>query len=373
MFMTRSAPLQSILLIALGASCGHSQRLDCRSEEVNTCIRLADPLLQANHVFPVNNKDIDHVCNVLFPETWSKFVDCIKEYTSSCLSQDQKSDFNRAVGDSINSVHKMCTNEAYKTDYFRHADCIKEKSMNPEHCGDFYTRMIEMMRGNNAALQRELCCSHSSFKECVIAETEACPCEGEACGQGMQATGFARVMLDKALGFLLKQCHSYVPDDRDCPIYVKKQEKRPRVEELDSMRTPLENKYDDGSYFPSGPPNRDERITDERMDERNQDDWTGLKEDIIEPQDNIVEERTTLAPFLPEPFPRDTTTSPVYEPFVPQQEDERRQPWLPSPDIKSFDDIFNTVTNTQAQELASSANILLPSLLISLSLIIIFF
>ena len=45
----------------------------------------------------------------------------------------------------------------YNLDYFRHADCIKEKSMNPEHCGDFYTRMIEMMRGNNAALQRELC------------------------------------------------------------------------------------------------------------------------------------------------------------------------------------------------------------------------
>ena len=33
---------------------------------------------------------------------------------------------------------------------------------------------------------------------------------GDACGQGMQATGFARVMLDKALGFLLKQCHTYV-------------------------------------------------------------------------------------------------------------------------------------------------------------------
>ena len=26
----------------------------------------------------------------------------------------QKADFNRAVGDSINSVHKMCTNEDYK-------------------------------------------------------------------------------------------------------------------------------------------------------------------------------------------------------------------------------------------------------------------
>ena len=72
--------------------------------------------------------------SVLFPKTWSEFVTCIKQYTSDCLTADQvrtffnqnvrnyngfifllqRSDFNRAVGDSINSVHKMCTNDAYK-------------------------------------------------------------------------------------------------------------------------------------------------------------------------------------------------------------------------------------------------------------------
>ncbi len=30
------------------------------------------------------------------------------------LTYLQRSEFNRAVGDSINSVHKMCTNEEYK-------------------------------------------------------------------------------------------------------------------------------------------------------------------------------------------------------------------------------------------------------------------
>ena len=35
-------------------------------------------------------------------------------------------------------------------------------------------------------------------------------CLGDKCRQGMEATGFARAMLDKALGFLLKQCQSYV-------------------------------------------------------------------------------------------------------------------------------------------------------------------
>ena len=32
---------------------------------------------------------------------------------------------------------------------------------------------------------------------------------GDACLRGMEATGFAKAMLDKALGFLLKQCKTY--------------------------------------------------------------------------------------------------------------------------------------------------------------------
>ena len=51
----------------------------------------------------------------IFPKTWSEHISCIKSFTSTCLSTNQRSDFNRAVGDSINSVHKMCTNEDYKS------------------------------------------------------------------------------------------------------------------------------------------------------------------------------------------------------------------------------------------------------------------
>ena len=38
-------------------------RLDCRTETLNTCIKLADPLLEdPKYVFPANNPDVDHVC-----------------------------------------------------------------------------------------------------------------------------------------------------------------------------------------------------------------------------------------------------------------------------------------------------------------------
>ena len=38
-------------------------RLDCRTETLNTCIKLADPLLEdPRYVFPAANEDVDHVC-----------------------------------------------------------------------------------------------------------------------------------------------------------------------------------------------------------------------------------------------------------------------------------------------------------------------
>lgn len=336
------------------------QRLDCRSEELNTCIQLADPLLQANHVFPTNDKDINHVCNVLFPETWSKFVACIKQYTTSCLTQDQRSDFNRAVGDSINSVHKMCTNEDYKNDYLRHAECIKQKSMAPEHCGPYYSTLIDMVKGTVPTDQRQICCAHSSFKDCVIAETKACPCTGDDCLQGMEATGFARAMLDKALGFLLKQCHSYKPNQDDCKIYQITPEKQPRVEEpskMPSLNGNDDSRYDSGAYFPSGLPSRSE-VEQEKIVE--EDNWTSINKNLEESGGAPPrEDRTTQVPSLFEPVPvEETTTGPVLlsdpQPIYPPQDDEH-MPWIPSDEIHSFDDIFNTVDNTRAQELASTA------------------
>ena len=56
-----------------------------------------------------------YVFREVFPQTWSEFIACIKSFTATCLSPSQRADFNRAVGDSINSVHKLCTNEDYKT------------------------------------------------------------------------------------------------------------------------------------------------------------------------------------------------------------------------------------------------------------------
>ena len=89
------------------------------------------------------------------------------------------------------------------------------------YCGSHYSRLVDMVKGVAPSTQRELCCSHRAFKvrrnyffqgslnifflqDCVLHETRACG--GDRGGGQMTAQDFARAMLDKALGFLLKQC-----------------------------------------------------------------------------------------------------------------------------------------------------------------------
>jgi len=340
----RSIVLVSIVGLVRSQSGG---RLDCRTETLNTCIKLADPLLEdPRYVFPAANEDVDHVCNVLFPKTWSEFVTCIKKYTSDCLTSDQRSDFNRAVGDSINSVHKMCTNDAYKQDYLQHAECIKEKSTTEVYCGSHYSRLVDMVKGLTPSTQRELCCSHRAFKDCVLHETRACGGSGQ-----MTAQDFARAMLDKSLGFLLKQCQDYVPSRSDCPGYDIPLEKTPRQ---------MDSGVNSDNYYPSG-----ERRPVNDPPRRPDDGWTNLNPDAPrdrEPDRREPERREEellpldlddgdlldLEPL--EPITEANYLDPVREPR-PRLEDDgdwlsagsQRKPWLPTDfnqDIRPFDDLF---------------------------------
>lgn len=362
---------QIFIIVQLVVTVLGQGRLDCRTETLNTCIKLADPLLEdPKYVFPSNNPDVDHVCNVLFPKTWSEFVSCIKRYTSDCLTPDQRSDFNRAVGDSINSVHKMCTNEAYKRDYLEHAECIKEKSTEPDYCGSHYSRLVEMVKGVTPSTQQELCCSHAAFKTCVVHETRRCP--GLSTGAQMTAQDFARAMLDKSLGFLLKQCQDYVPSRSDCPGYDLPVEKKPRrIDETGGGGGAGED-----NYYPSG--DRDRRPGQERPFDSGdtRDSWADSERDQAPQQREETQTREDpsfplepLEPLQPlEPQTEEAVLEPVRTDRPrPRLEDDdgwaaQRKPWLPdiNTDIKSFEDIFGNVVDSYAEPRTGGASSHLP-------------
>lgn len=52
--------------------------------------------------------------------------------------------------------------------------------------------------------------AHTAFKDCLMEETKSCSCQGDTCQDGgnlgQEATTFARIIVDNAIGFLLNRC-----------------------------------------------------------------------------------------------------------------------------------------------------------------------
>lgn len=51
---------------------------------------------------------------VLVYRTWTLFVDCTKKYTEHCFEESKRKVFNKAVENSIELVHQMCTSPQYQ-------------------------------------------------------------------------------------------------------------------------------------------------------------------------------------------------------------------------------------------------------------------
>ncbi|XP_044261372.1 uncharacterized protein LOC123009252 [Tribolium madens] len=186
-----------------------SARIDCSRESYDECIRIADPLVKQPHlIFPDNMNDIDIVCR-----TWNKFVDCLKYYTDNCFTEQQRRQFNKAVEDSIESVHQMCVQPSYQKEYLQYAPCIKSTITEPVHCGSQYNLLVDQVAQGEIISKSTLCCSHDRFKQCILRETRRLCDRNAAEGPALK---FATHIIDKALSFLQDQCYNYIPNSGDC-------------------------------------------------------------------------------------------------------------------------------------------------------------
>ncbi len=43
------------------------------------------------------------------------------------------------------------------SEYLKHAGCLKEKSVHPDYCGDYYTTLMEMVRGETDSTHTQIC------------------------------------------------------------------------------------------------------------------------------------------------------------------------------------------------------------------------
>ncbi|KAL1131181.1 hypothetical protein AAG570_012417, partial [Ranatra chinensis] len=175
----------------------------CSKADYQYCVRLADPLLKDPHlIYPDNPRDIERVCR-----TWSFFVDCVKQYTDRCFTEIKREEFNKAVENPVNSIHKLCSMPDYRDDYMKHAPCMKMTLTEDSHCGRHYRHLVAQISGE--APRASICCSHHLFRECVLDHTRN-SCQADA-------APFSAQMLDKALSFLKDQCNNFIPNRVDCP------------------------------------------------------------------------------------------------------------------------------------------------------------
>ena len=88
-------------------------------------------------------------------------------------------------------------------EYFEYAPCIRERISSELYCHGEYDKLIASVEHESNST--DLCCNHHGFKECLVSQSVSC-C-GPQCGRASEASDYARMFLDKALGFVAKECN----------------------------------------------------------------------------------------------------------------------------------------------------------------------
>lgn len=263
----------------------------CPRDQLHRCVKTAEPLLRnPDYVVPSTTADVSIHCrsaNMTKSTTngWSvyrmstaktcklniwallffslipsrigtEFIDCIRGYAMICLSSDRRQQQLQNALDEAVKNDEMCTNLNYqagkkvvvllwklannealssffwiaKTDYLKHAPCIKTMATDEGKCRKQLNYLIDQVsalsisniqicwwaRFNISAFcqkKKKTFCygfphfsAHHAFRECMLTATDR-NCRGSPDGSAVQ---FTKDMFTKSLAFLLKQCEDYV-------------------------------------------------------------------------------------------------------------------------------------------------------------------
>eukprot|EP00095_Tigriopus_kingsejongensis_P012688 maker-scaffold22_size673200-snap-gene-4.18 protein:Tk12688 transcript:maker-scaffold22_size673200-snap-gene-4.18-mRNA-1 annotation:"PREDICTED: uncharacterized protein LOC100570485" len=178
---------------------------DCNAPkaELHVCFQsVQNVFLTPSFIFPASQKEVDQSCSQTFPKMWSDFVSCVTNFTEACeMSNPEKTQIHQAVGKSINSIHKICTNKAMQADYRNVSACLRQKISANSECEAPYQKFIQDANQG----YESLCCSHNDFKDCLLDESKPC-CSNEECGDLVFSADLAKSWLEQAFGFVFKQC-----------------------------------------------------------------------------------------------------------------------------------------------------------------------
>ncbi|XP_059097471.1 uncharacterized protein LOC131891818 isoform X2 [Tigriopus californicus] len=120
-------------------------RGDCNAtDELHRCFQgVQNVFLKPNFIFPTSQDEIDQSCSETFPKMWSEFVSCVTNFTETCFKGPEKAQIHQAVGKSINSIHKLCTNKDMQADYHNVSTCLRNKISENSQCGIPYQKFVQ--------------------------------------------------------------------------------------------------------------------------------------------------------------------------------------------------------------------------------------
>ncbi|GIY13759.1 uncharacterized protein CEXT_605411 [Caerostris extrusa] len=173
---------------------------DCELK-IYGCTKLVRPMLNdVRYMFPTTLSDVDTMCKM-----WSRFVDCVRRFMSSCSTEDQRTKFNKAVSHSMDTVHAICSSDRHQKDYLESAYCFRRVSV--QSCGRYYRPLVAQV-ANREADDVHICCAYGQFKSCVSAPLL------RNCGVKVHA------LLDHSLSYLVSTCsNTFYPSNSDvCPV-----------------------------------------------------------------------------------------------------------------------------------------------------------
>ncbi|GFT31692.1 uncharacterized protein NPIL_357801 [Nephila pilipes] len=171
---------------------------DCELK-IYGCTKVVRPMLNdVRYMFPTTLSDVDTMCKM-----WSRFVDCVRRYMSSCSTEDQRTKFNKAVSHSMDTVHAICSSDRHQKDYLENAHCFRRVSVHS--CGRYYRPLVAQVAIREAD-DTHICCAYGQFKSCVSAPLL------RNCGIKVHA------LLDHSLSYLVSTCsNTFYPLSYTCP------------------------------------------------------------------------------------------------------------------------------------------------------------
>ncbi|GBM98237.1 hypothetical protein AVEN_116364-1 [Araneus ventricosus] len=198
----------TVLIFLSALVMGVESREACE-KKLHNCTGMMQPVLnEVRYMFPVTQLEIEGMCKV-----WSHIMDCVRKYVTDCSSEEQRTKFNEAVSNSIDSVHAICSSERYRRDYLEYASCFRKVSM--ESCGNHFKKMVDSAY-NPHSLEIHICCAYRQYEKCVSDPIQ------RMCGPQ------ALHILDDSMSSLKSRCEavskSLKPADKICPAETAAQE-----------------------------------------------------------------------------------------------------------------------------------------------------